>query len=132
MDSERSGAEHTPRHIGTEANMDQASISYRDVELDHPTLSTLVNVFEKMIGYPDAIDNSMYDLTSFDKFKALTQKLKDAAEREESVSTIPMSQSEWTTYEVYASHAYDLKDDLTADEVAVMDDINAFKGVIFK
>ncbi len=112
--------------------MNQISASYCDVELDQETLQTLVNVFGKMIDDPDAIDNSMYDLTSFDKFEALTQKLKDAADGEEGVSTIPMSQSEWTTYVAYASHAYDLEDDLTSDEVAVMDDINAYKGVVFQ
>lgn len=91
------------------------------------------SVFQKMIDEPEAIDNSMYDLTEWDEFEALAAKLKRLADDSKSTVVVPMSFSEWATYSSYASHAFDLDDgDLTQDEEAAMSKVMSFNYVVLR
>ena len=98
---------------------------YINVDLDRDTLAVVVTVFEKMIEDPEAIDGSMYDLTPFGEFELLAKKLKALSETAQASVKIPMTFSEWVTYSSYASHVYDLEDDLTPEEETVIGRVNA-------
>ena len=111
--------------------MNQAA-NYLNVELDQNTLETVVGVFEKMIEDPEAIDRSMYDLTEFDEFEQLTERLKGISESTEGATSVRMTFNEWATFSSYAAHAYDLEEDLTPEEEAVMVKVNADNYAIMK
>jgi len=88
-------------------------------------LAMLNTVFIKMQDDSEAIDNSMYDLTSWEQFETLTAKFEELHTSEEQSIIVPMTQSEWATYSSYAHHAYDLDDCLTPEELVLMEEINA-------
>lgn len=97
---------------------------YLVTTLDRDILSTVITVFNKMIDDPEAIDGSMYDLTEWDEFLALTDKFKTLLKSHDNPVLIPMTFGEWATYSSYSAHAYDLDDDLTPEEEAVMVEVN--------
>ncbi len=106
--------------------------NYINVDLNQDTLATVVGVFEKMIEDPESIDRSMYDLTEFDEFEQLTERLKDISESTEGTTSVPMTFNEWATFSSYAAHAYDLDEDLTPEEEAVMVKVNADNYTLLK
>ena len=76
--------------------------------IEPQVLETLVSVFSKMIDEPEAIDSSMYDLTAWPKFLALTNKLKELLAGARDPIILSLTSSEWATYYSYATHVYDL------------------------
>jgi len=85
-----------------------------------------------MIEDPEAIDTSMYDLTEWDNFEALTEKFNALLKNKERQVIIFMTFIEWATYTSYTSHALDLDDDLTSKEEAVIVSLTAENHDILK
>ncbi len=98
--------------------------NYITVQLNKEILATVIAVFDKMIDDPEAIDSSMYDLTEWNQFLALTEKFKTLLKDSDNPVVIPMTFVEWATYSSYSSHAFDLGDDLTPEEEAIMAEAN--------
>ena len=89
------------------------------VELDKQELNIVINVFLQMIEQRDEIDFGMMNLEPFEKFEALIDKMKPYQDSEDSVSIIPMTRDEWSTYTPYVKHANDLVlDDYEGDIMA--------------
>ncbi|AFJ02713.1 hypothetical protein Q7C_1564 [Methylophaga frappieri] len=106
---------------------------YIVLEFTPEELSAHNRVFQKMIDDPECIDNSMYDLTEWDKFVALVAKLKQIDESTKSPVVVPMTFSEWATYSSYSSHAFDLDDgELTEEEETAMSKVMSFNSVILR
>ncbi len=90
-----------------------------NVELDRHELNIVINVFLQMIEQRDEIDFGMMDLEPFEKFEALIDKMKPYQDSEDSVSIIPMTRDEWSTYTPYVKHANDIVlDDYEGDIMA--------------
>lgn len=89
---------------------------YTTIKVVAETLAVIVRVFKKMI------DGSMYDLTTFDKFKDLTKKLTTISKDTDRgpYALIPLTSSEFRTCNSYGSHAWDLGGNLTEEEEDVM------------
>lgn len=95
------------------------------------SLAALVSVFGKIIDDPDAIDNSMYDLTDWPKFVGLTNRLRELQATVDRHIFVPMTFGEWATYSSYLSHAFDLnEEDLTSEEVAKIENLLAKASTI--
>lgn len=97
---------------------------YLTVTLPHCLLAQLVTIYEKIIDEPDILDASLYDLTPWDKFIALTTKLKTLLESPSNKVTIPLNFSEWTTQNAYSTQPLSRSDELTAEEEQVIIDVN--------
>jgi len=95
------------------------------------SLAALVSVFGKIIDDPGAIDNSMYDLTSWPKFEDLTNRLKTLQAKSDRQIFIPMTFGEWAAYSTYLSHVFDMdEEDLTSGETAEIDKLLAETSAI--
>lgn len=95
------------------------------------SLTALVSVFGKIIDDPDAIDNSMYDLTDWPKFVDLTNRLQTLQATPDRKIVAPMTFGEWVTYSSYLSHVFDLdEEDLTSGETAEIEKLLAETGAI--
>ncbi|MCR9193331.1 MAG: hypothetical protein NXH88_01290 [Hyphomonas sp.] len=95
------------------------------------SLTALVSVFGKIIADPDAIDNSMYDLTDWPQFVDLTNRLQKLRATPDRKIVVPMTFGEWVTYSSYLSHVFDLdEEDLTSGETAEIEKLLAETGAI--
>ena len=98
--------------------------AYLVLTFEPAILAMLNTVFIKMQDDSEAIDNSMYDLTSWDQFEALTARLEELHTSAEQAIIVPMTHREWATYSSYAQHAYDFDDCLTPEQLVLMEEIN--------
>ena len=95
------------------------------------SLAALVSVFGKIIDDPDAIDNSMYDLTDWPQFVDLTNRLQKLQATPDRKIVLPMTFGEWVTYSSYLSHVFDLdEEDLTSGDTAEIEKLLAETSVI--
>lgn len=83
-------------------------------------LTAHISIFKIMIDDPEAIDNSMYDLTSWENFLALVAKLENLDKEVTKNAVAPMTFTDWATFRAYASHV----DDLDQDDLNEKDRMN--------
>ncbi len=95
-------------------------VNHIDLEIPKDELDIVLSAFSKMRAEPEDIDFSMMDLSPWEKFEALVEKMEQFKGQESPV--IPMNFSEWVCYNSYVCHANDVE--LTEEEADFMDDLS--------